>query len=76
MKAFEVGNIYEMRFIGDFELRPHFICTKRTPKTASFKGLNTGEIINRRIKISDEGEYVVDGSYSMAPTIRAKRVVG
>ena len=25
---FEAGNVYEMRFIGDSDLRPEFICTK------------------------------------------------
>ena len=74
---FETGNIYEMTFISDHELRPHFICSKRTAKTAWFKDINSNERLQRRIKTDMDGnEYIVDGNYSMAPTINSKRVVG
>lgn len=75
--TFEIGNIYEMRFVTDSQLRPHFICSKRTAKTAWFKDINSNERVSRRIKIDSEGnEYIVDGNYSMAPTINSKKVVG
>ncbi len=75
---FEEGNIYQMRFIGDSDLRPEYICTKRTAKTATFEqfGRPNAETISRRIKTYDGVEYVLDGSYSMAPSIRADKVVG
>ena len=69
---FETGATYQMRFIGDNELRPEFVCIKRTAKTATFKGDN--EIITRKIKtFGDNGsEYIVTGNYSMAPSINAE----
>jgi hypothetical protein len=74
---FEEGNIYEMRFVTDSDLRVKFCCTRRTPKMATFSAVDRTETIKRRIKVGYEGEeYVVDGKYSMAPTIRASRVVG
>ena len=73
---FETGNIYEMRFITDSDLKPKFICVKRTNKTATFERLNCKESITRRIKIWEGVEYVVDGNYSMAPSIKASRIVG
>lgn len=73
---FEKGNIYEMRFIGDSDLRPHFICTKRTAKMATFESLFTNEKFTKKIKIWDGSEYVLRGSYSMAPSIKASKIVG
>ena len=76
MKKFEVGNIYVMLFIGDSELRPQWICIKRTAKTATFKRCNDQELITRKIKSYDNTEFVMYGSYSMAPSINAKRIIG
>jgi len=74
---FEAGDIYEMTFVTDHQLRPHFLCTKRTAKTAWFKAIDRNETLRRRIKTDTEGnEYIVEGGYSMAPTINSKRVVG
>ncbi len=67
---FELGKTYNMRFIGDSELRPEFVCVKLTAKTATFQGKN--EKISKRIKVYDGVEYVLAGSYSMAPSIKAK----
>lgn len=72
---FEEGNIYEMRFIGDSELKPRFICTKRTEKMVTMESLKGGEVIKRRIRTWSDTEVIVDGNYSMAPSIRASRVV-
>jgi hypothetical protein len=73
---FETGNIYQMRFIGDSQLRPEFICVKRTAKTVTFEKFQGTERINRRIKVYNGVEYIVDGNYSMAPSIKADKIVG
>jgi len=73
---FEVGNIYEMRFIGDNDLRPQFICVKRTAKTATFECFKGTESLTRRIKEYDNSEYILEGNYSKAPRIKANKVVG
>ena len=75
--TFETGNIYQMRFVTDSQLRPEFICMDRTPKTATFYAIKGNDVIKRKIRIDSEGfEYIVDGSYSMAPSINSKKVVG
>jgi hypothetical protein len=73
---FEVGNIYEMRFIGDSDLKPKFICVKRTAKTATFERYQAKETLTRRIKNYNGNEYVLEGSYSMAPSINSKNICG
>lgn len=72
---FETGNVYEMTFIGDSNLRPQWICTKRTAKTVTFERFKGTESMTRRIKIWDNVEYILDGTYSMAPQIKAIRLV-
>lgn len=42
----------------------------RTEKTVTLR--SGKEVIKRKIKVSDEQEYVLYGSYSMSPVIRAK----
>jgi hypothetical protein len=75
--AFETGNIYQMNFIGDSELKPQYICVKTTGKTATFERFrNPSDKITRKIKVWDNVEYIVDRSYSMAPSIYADKVVG
>jgi hypothetical protein len=73
---FEEGNIYQMRFIGDSNLKPEFICVSRTAKTATFERYQKTERLTRRIKIWGGVEYILEGSYSMAPSIQADKVVG
>lgn len=75
---FEEGNIYEMSFIGDSDLRPQWICIKRTAKTVTLERFQKTESITRRIKTSfyDGVEYILEGSYSMSPSIYANKVVG
>ena len=73
---FETGNVYEMSFIGDSNLRPQYICVKRTEKSVTFEKFPTAsEVITRKIKVWDNTEYILDGSYSMAPSIKASRIV-
>lgn len=67
---FEEGATYEMHFIGDADLRPHFKCIKRTAKTATFKGFD-GEILTRKIRNYSNCESITKGNYSMAPGISA-----
>lgn len=74
---FEPNNVYEMCFIGDSQLKPKYICVKRTEKTATFQRFQHPEDeIKRRIKLdSYNSEYVLDGNYSMAPSISSRKVV-
>lgn len=77
VNQFETGNIYEMRFIGDSELRVKFICVKRTATKVTFDRFqNPGDSITRKIKVWDGSEYILDGSYSMAPSIKATNLIG
>jgi len=71
---FQIGKTYQMLFIGDADLRVQFVCVKRTDKTVTLKG--THETLNCRVKEYSGSEYVKAGSYSMAPTIYANKVVG
>ncbi len=74
---FEAWNIYEMRYIGDADLKTQWICVKRTAKTVTFERFQSTEKITKRIKFDhDGGEYILKGTYSMAPSIYAKRIVG
>ena len=51
---FETGNVYEMSFIGDSNLRPQYICVKRTDKSVTFEKFPTAsEVITRKIKVWD-----------------------
>jgi len=79
MKAiqFETGNIYEMSFIGDSDLKPKYICVKRTDKTVTFERFqNSRDSITKKIKVWNNEEYIIDGNYSFAPSIKASKIVG
>jgi hypothetical protein len=74
---FEVGNIYQMRFITDSDLKPEYICVKRTEKSVTFERFKSAnDKIVRRIKEYNGSEYVLYGNYSMAPSIKASSLVG
>ena len=74
---FEEGNMYQMTFIGDSDLKVPYICTKRTPKMVTLEKFKVSEVIKRKINVSGNGiEYVVAGSYSMAPSIYADKLIG
>jgi hypothetical protein len=76
IKKFAVGSVYEKRFIGDSDLKVKYKCTQRTASTATFQSVTrSSEVITRKIKISGDSEYIVDGSYSMAPAIYASSLV-
>lgn len=70
--TFETGATYEMTFITDSELRPQFVCVKRTAKTATFKGVYDGEVITRKIRTYSGSETITLGNYSMAPGISSE----
>lgn len=71
---FEIGKTYQMRFIGDYNLRPEFVCIKKTDKQVTFQGKH--ETIRKKIVISMDGhEFISAGSYSMAPTIYSTDLV-
>ena len=74
---FKEGKCYNMSFIGDSNLKVAFVCIKRTAKTAIFESLQgaTKEVLKRRIKEYDNCEYVLEGNYSMSPTIKASKEV-
>jgi hypothetical protein len=72
---FDINNIYEMKFIGDSDLRPQWICIKRTLKTVTMQRFQGSEKITRRIKQYNGCEYILEGSYSMAPSIYAKNII-
>lgn len=73
--TFNIGSVYEMTFIGDSNLRPQFVCIKRTKATATFKAVEGSETLTRRVKVYDNSEYVLEGNYSMSPRIKAERIV-
>ena len=74
---FELGQTYNMTFIGDSNLKVPYKCVKLTAKTATFTSPKNGETITRRIKKGyyDGVEYVLEGSYSMAPCISADKKI-
>lgn len=70
--TFETGSTYIMTFIGDSELKPKFVCVKRTAKTATFKDVHDGEVITRKIRNYTGYETITLGNYSMAPGISSE----
>ena len=76
MITFETNKTYKMRFIGDSNLTPLFRVVKRTPSFLTVEDVKTGETYRAKIKNHDGEEYVLPyGSYSMAPSIKASRLV-
>jgi hypothetical protein len=65
------GKNYQMKFITDSDLKVPFVCVARTEKTVHLENKKSGEIIKRKVKVYDNTEYVLAGSYSMAPSIKA-----
>lgn len=77
-QKFEVGNVYEMGFICDANLKPHYICVKVTAKTATFEMFKSEVNLDRftaKIRNYEGLEYVRANSYSMSPTIYATNLV-
>ena len=48
---FKTGSTYQMTFVTDSNLKPEFVCIKRTEKTVTFSDKH--ETITRRIKELD-----------------------
>lgn len=71
---FKAGTNYEMRFIGDSDLKVGYTCIKVTEKTATFKNIKNSELITRKIKVHNLCEFILLGSYSMAPSIYASNI--
>lgn len=74
---FEKGNIYTKSSIVDSQSQSHYICIGRTAKTVIFeKYQQPGQKYTFRIKEYNGSEYVIFGSYSMAPAIYADKIIG
>lgn len=73
--TFEIGQSYEVQFIGDSQLRPRFTVTARTAKMVT--GLIHGKEYKVKVRFdSQDGEYCLPyGTYSMRPSCYAKRRV-
>lgn len=71
LKEFKAGKSYIMKFIGDSEMKIKWNCTKRTPKTITFKCADRDEVITRKVREYGDREYILEGNYSMAPSIYA-----
>ena len=75
MKKFEINKYYEMKFIGDSDLKPIFKCINRTEKTVTLKSIIKNEIIKKKIRVLNNEEYILNGNYSMAPSIKANPII-
>ena len=74
---FETGNIYAKDSIVDSQSKTPYICIGRTAKTVTFeKYQQPGQKYTFRIKEYSGSEYVLFGSYSMAPAIYADKIIG
>jgi len=75
-KAFEVHSVYAQSSIVDSQSKTKYICLKRTAKTVTFQRFQqpNSEKITRRIQSYNGVEYIINGSYSMAPSISAKDI--
>ena len=73
MKKFEVNKEYQGRYVSDWNAVITIKVLKRTAKTITF--IEDDEIKTKKLRSDSETEYVKLGDYSMAPIIRAERVV-
>lgn len=72
---FEVGKIYQMRFITDSALKIQWECISRTARRATFRRIGSSEQITRKVNTYDDYEYVNYSSYSMAPSMNSDSLV-
>jgi hypothetical protein len=71
--TFETGRTYTTRFACDASMVLSYTVVKRTAKFVTLETPH-GETVRVGIKTDDEGEWALpQGSYSMAPVIRASR---
>ena len=73
MKKFEVDKEYQGRYVSDWNAVITIKILKRTAKTITF--IEDDEIKTKKLRNDNESEYIKLGDYSMAPIIRAERVV-
>lgn len=73
--TFEVGKTYVMGFICDSDLKVNWKCIKRTSSFVTFEDVRNKEQMRRKINTYSGEESVLEGNYSMAPSIRARNVV-
>jgi hypothetical protein len=72
MNQFEVGKTYESRSACDWNCVWTFTVVKRTAQFITIEGRALEGSKRVKIQKSDSGEFALwDGSYSMAPVIRA-----
>ncbi len=74
--TFQVGNTYNMKWIGDADANTACTVVKRTAKFVTFEIEGYG-VKRCGIKLSDYelNEFALPlGAYSMAPCVRAERV--
>lgn len=69
MKTFEIGKTYTARSIGDRNCIFEIEVTGRTEKTIKYN--YEGKERRSKIKINNDGEYVIPENYSFAPIFRA-----
>lgn len=73
--SFEVGTIYYVRSIGDYDCVWSYRVIRRTAKFVTLEDVQSGETVRVGVSVWDGEETAMPhGRYSMAPTLRAGRV--
>ena len=73
IQKFEAGKTYAMAWNCDEDRVSHHRVIRRTAKSIWVEF--AGEIVRRSVKVWDGSEYILAGSYSMAPWLRAENPV-
>lgn len=75
--AFQVGNTYSARSIGDYDCIWTFEVVSRTARFITIRNLSDGSTCRVGVRTWDGDEIASPlGTYSMSPTIRASRPGG
>ncbi len=76
MKTFTANTEYKMNWIGDADLKTIIKVIKRTAKTITIKDLHSADLKRCKIHVYDNEEYIFPtGQYSMAPVLKAGKVI-
>ena len=76
MANFQANKTYEIRFIGDSDLKVPFTVTRRTEKSL-WGRVRNGEVKRMKIHSYAGSEYVNPmGNYSMSPSANARHLIG
>ena len=76
IKKFETNKTYYCSSVCDSECIWKYKIIKRTAKTITIQEIGKSEISRRKINIWDNQETVMPmGNYSMAPSLKAERIV-